>query len=316
MNDSIVSLNDRIKSLESDLNEINEQVSYLKEQSNSQIGMLDTAFDGVSSQLGASSNFIAIFAIIIGIISVALGIYVSRIESKIRAIAQDNETLLLRNVQIRQDIESLSNKITSDTKGLYNILRREESNHIIERLLLVPDDIVNLNTLLLSRELEGSHFEKVKEAFVRSDDDHKDPYDTLFFQHFAGQSMLDVEIKNRILNSLDILIANSFKNDIIKSTIDYFDHVHSNGIIASKDEVNKFAIALSKSKYNKFDELYVSVINQMTSREEKFQLYDVIEKTDLSKQFRIGYGKILLDYKGDELSAFEKGIINEIESII
>ncbi|WP_439505746.1 hypothetical protein [Sediminibacterium sp.] len=315
LNCRVISIENKIERLGKEVNNINEQISYLKEQSNSQVGMLDTAFDGVSSQLGASSNFIAIFAIIIGIISIALGVYVSRIERNIKTIAQDNETLLLKNVQIKQDIENLSNKITSDPKGLYHILRKEESDHLIERLLLVPDDIVNLNTLLLSRELEPAHFEKVKEAFTRSDTEHKGSYDILFFQHFVNQSMQDEIIKDRILNNLESLIADSFKNDIIKSTSEYFNYVHSKGVVQNRIEVNKFVLALSNSKYKDLGDIYISIFNQMSTRQEKFQLYELVEKTGSTKQFRSEYGNFLLDYKQNAPSPIETGILNEIETL-
>jgi hypothetical protein len=311
----IILLENRVRNLEHQISQSNQQISFLKEQSNSQTGMLDTAFDGVSTQLSASSIFVAIFSILIGLFSLGLGIYVARIERHIRGIAQDNETLLQRNVQIRQDVDTLSKKITSDPKGLYSLLKKEESDHIIDRLLVVPDDIVNLYMLLVSRDLEPSHFSKVKEALMRAEDEFQRGYDALLFQHFTTLSMFDDEIRPRIVNSLDGLIARSFKNDIIKSTRDYFNFVYSRGIRHTKEEVNKFAVALSKSKYKNSNEIYFSISNQMPSREEKFLLYDIIEKSDITKEFRIGYGNILLDYKASTPSPFETGIINEIETL-
>lgn len=311
----IILLNNKINQQNEKIKQTEDQINYQKDQMNSQIGMLDTAFDGVSSQLGASSYFVGIFTVIIAVLTIGLGIYVSRIERNIRVLVQDNETLLLRNVQIREEIQTLSDNITNNSKSLYNIIRNEESNHIIERLLLVPNDIINLNTLLLSRELEPRHFINIKEAVLRADEKYKGNYSILFFQHFAGISMFDDDVKDTVFKDLDWLIENSFKNDIVKSSSEFFNSAYKNGIIHSKDVINLFAKALSKSKYLNYEEIYFGIFNQMINREDKFLLYENIEKTDDAKKFRKEYGKLLLDFKTEAPSLKEQWILREIETL-
>lgn len=315
------------KNLELSQNQIVEQSKVIEELSNrldyqgsqieSQTSLLDTSFDGVSAQLSASSNFIGIFGVIIAIFSIGLSIYVGRIARNINRISQDNETLLQRNVTIKQDIEALSEKIVNDSKGLYSIMRTEEANHILDRLISVPEDISNMFSNLASRELDEHHFLQLKEAYLQIEDqeEYADPYLIQFFQHFAGLSITDDSIKNKMIDRLNICVVSSFKNDIIKSTQDYFTSLVKSGLDDSVNEINAFIKATTSSKFKEMEEIYFSVFNSLLIRDNQFSFYRKIEKTDATKLFRQNFGKLLFDYKEDNPTVDESLVFVELESL-
>ncbi|MGE0931253.1 hypothetical protein [Peijinzhouia sedimentorum] len=316
--DNVDSLKNEINSLKIEIQELKNKQEYQDNQINNQTSMLDTAFDGVSTQLSASSIFIGIFGIIIALFSIALSVYVSRIEKNVKVMKTDNELLLQKNIQIKQELEELSEKITKDTSGLYKLIRNEESNHMIDRLISVPEDIDNLFSNLTSRDLEKEHFPKLKDAFMQLNDGDEgyDNYLTIFFQHFSDQSILDTDIKPKFMDSLDGNFESAFKNDIIKSVNDFFTAIIKVSISKSINDVNRYIEALIKSKFSSLEEVYFSINRVVDRRESKFELYDSMSKAPELLLFRQNFGKLILDYSYENLSPKEAAIIEEIKNII
>ncbi len=318
-NDSlkIESLKNEISKLKEEIIEINNRQQYQGEQINGQTGMLDTAFDGVSAELSASSNFIGIFGIIIAIFSIGLSIYVARIEKNVKAMKTDSELLLQKNIQIKQDLEALSDKITKDTTGLYKLIRNEESNQMINRLISVPEDIHNLFSNLASRDLEKEHFPKIKEAFLQLNekDNGYSVYLTLLFQHFSDLSFIDPEIKPKFLKSLPDSFSNAFKNDVLKSVSDFFNATLQVTLTKSISEINEYVAAFCKSSFAEKEDVYFTINNAMKNRENKFELYDSISKAPDFLKFRKNFGKLILDYKFENLTPKEAALIQDINNI-
>ncbi len=311
------SLKNEIEVLRHQVNELDERQRFYGEQINGQTGLLDTAFDGISAELSASSNFIGILGIIIAIISVGLGVYVARIEKNVKIMKTDSELLLQRNIQIKQEVEELSEKMTKDISGLYTLIRNEESNQMIDRLISVPEDIINLFNNLTSRDLEKEHFSKIKEAFLQLEPNvlGYQSYLTLFFQHFSDLSLLDNDIKPKFLKSLPENFSNAFKNDILKSTNDFFNAVLQQSISKSINEINEYILTLCNSSFAETEEVYFVINNAMKSRGSKFELYDCISKAIEFRLFRKNFGKLILDYKFENLSPKENAIIQDINSV-
>lgn len=311
------SLRNEIHSLHQQIKELEARQNYQNDQINSQTGMLDTAFDGVSATLSSASNAIAIFGIILAIVTVALSIYLTILEKNVSRMLLDSKKLLEKNIKIKEEVEDLRQKIQKDSVGLYKIIRNEESNHIIDRLIAVPEDIVNLFGNLASRDLENEHFNKLKEAYLQltPDSNKKRSYVALFFQHFSGLSFLDKEIKLELLRELSHCFYNAFKNDIIKSVRDYFNAVVEIGINKCTNEINTYITELCKSKYSQSDEVYLEINHTMKNRDLKFKLYDSIKKDISTLNFRRKFGGIIIQYNYENLSPIEMALIKDIQDI-
>lgn len=306
-----------IEILKSKLEDLEKKLEYQNNQINSQAGMLDAAFDGVSTELGASSNSISIFSIIIAILTIGLGWYITKIEKSIKIMVDDSETLMQRNIEIKESIEALSDKITKDSGGLYKIIRNEESNHILDRLISVPEDILNLFSSIASRDLEEVHFLKLKEAYlqVQNDDTYKTNYLTLLFQHFSGLSLLDEDIRTEFFLNIEDSFENSFKNDVIKSSKDFFDTIAELEIATYISEINQFIKSICKSVFSDKEEVYFQIDNSINSRELKFNLYENIEVISETLMFRKKFGGFIIEYGYENLTDEEEIIIEKIKKL-
>jgi hypothetical protein len=309
------------KELNEKQKEINENIDKrLKSQADqieSQTSLIGTSFDGVSAQLTASSNFIGIFGIAIAIFTTGLSIYVGRMARNVNQIRLDNESLLQRSIAIKEETEVLAKKIANNPRALLNLLRKEEAIHILDRLISVPEDISNMFSNLASAELDESHFLQMKEAYLQVSNEHEYAinYLTLFFQHFAGKSIIDPQIKVALLAELDTCIEMSFKNDIVKSTQDFFTDIHRVGLENSTNEVNTFAKSLGRSRYKDFEQVYFAVFNTIPSREQHFLLFRLIQTNEETFLFRRKYGELLLNYREDSTSEAENLVFIQIDNL-
>lgn len=303
-------LSEKFEAIKNQLNDQNNRIE-------SQTSLIDTAFDGISAQLTASSNFIGIFGIAIAIFTTGLSIYVSRMARNVNQMRLDNETLLQRSVTVKQEIEQLSETITNNTRGLYTLLRKEEANHILNRLISVPEDITNVFASLASDELDESHFLQMKEAYMQisSEPDYASIYLIQFFQHFAGKAISDPDIKSGLIAEIDTCILASFKNDIVKSTQDYFVELHRVGLENSINDINIFAKAIGRSKYNELEQVYFAVFNSLPNRQQHFLLYRLIENEQQTVLFRKKYGQLLMNYRTDNPTEEENLILGQIEAL-
>ena len=317
-------LNKRIDSLKSQLdvqskysNELEKKLEYQTEQINNQAGMLDTAFDGVSTEISASSNYISIFGVIIALVSIALGWYVTQIEKSIKSMNDDSEILTQRNIEIKQSVEALSEKITKDSKGLYNIIRNEESNHILDRLISVPEDIDNLFFSIAARDFQPEHYLKLKEAYLqlKEDPEYNKNYMTLLFQHFSGLWPFDEDVKDEVTKFLYHTFEYSYKNDILKTSRDFFTALSDSDFVKFKSEINSFVKALCESKFKSNKEIYSVIDQTMNTKEMKFKLYNLIEKIPESLIFRKEFGNLIIEHNFENPTESEIIIIEEIKKL-
>lgn len=280
-------------------------------------------YSSISNQLSATSVSLTVIGILFGIIGIIIGVYVTYVERKIVNIRDENKEMLNQSIQIKKDVEELNRLIQQDTYGLFVKIKKEETNHILERLLKVPADITNFFQQLLSRELEINDYDKLKAAYIRLNEIEKDyekeyaeDYLLLFFQHFADLAISDLNIKKELIDYMPLAIEQAFENDIIKSTNDLFKLFIDKGISNYKNELNKYFEGVGKSKYNDFKLLYKSIFDKLRNRDSQFLVYELIEPTEELKVIKMEYGQLLLDaFSEANPTISEKVILDEIENL-
>lgn len=239
----IDSLRQRIEFQETQIADLHTQIS---ESQNS-----------IANAIAASDRFLSVASIVIAILIVILGIYVtwcqSRVES-IKKIVEEKESSISR---LRKEVEQTNKQINGDLSSLYKKLRREETVTLINRLVEVPEDICNIGRQLLSRELMEEDFEILKRAFSKIEDEEdenmKSRYITLFFQHFAGLSIKDDVLRKSFIDYFYYLIPACFRIDIQKSTKDMMAEI----INLSPDIRLQIVIPFYKAFINsKFKDMY------------------------------------------------------------
>ena len=274
------SLQNRVDSLQGKLDVLQEKTNFLS-------NIIETANDGVSNQLSATNNLLALVAVIVTIAAIWLGIL---IEKRKRQIEKMAETIDLKKKAVeglastidgkKQEVEllaktteDLDKKIHSDIAGLYNDLRKEETKTLFQRIAKEPLDIDNLAQLLLAREVDPENFTLLKQAFlklqeipkvedkidlekgilrIKTDTNHS--FMLQFFQHFFYQSLKDDDIRPAFVDNFKNVFDNAFESDIIRATDGLCRALTDADSTFDKIEVlTEFLKAINDSKFSKFD---------------------------------------------------------------
>ncbi len=199
--------------------------------------------------------------IVVGILAIGLGISITRQVEKVKSIAEESRVIFDRHLKIRNEVRYLDKNIKSNMKGLYSDLKTEETRALVERLVEVPEDVENLSESLLSREISGELFPKIKKAyqFVSETDTVmlagcKQKYRILLFQHFSGQSLFDRDLEDEMENDYPTLMDCSFSNDIIKASGDFI------AVTIEKGDIFKYSEKIKKFLLPGFNKVDIKMI--------------------------------------------------------
>ena len=244
--------------------------------------VVETANDGVNNQLSAANNLLALVAVIMAVVGIWLGIYIAKkkrqiemmaaiVEAKKKTVEQLAEIVDEKKGKvdiIAKAIEDLDKKIHSDLSGLYKDLRKEETNALLERLILEPQDIDNLCTILCARDIDEKGYEKLRTAYLKMKkmlnestignvaNDCSEQFFVLFYQHFFCQALNDDEILPDLEDYYGVIFDRAYKRDMIKSTIDLCKALSEKTFKFDKENtLTTYLKALNSSQYSKLTEL-------------------------------------------------------------
>ena len=237
--------------------------------------ILETSNDSISNQLSAAGYLLALIAVVIAVVSIVLGYYIHNRKKEIEAIGNTIEEKKIAMERIEKETKELDERIHCNLKDLYQELRKEETDALIDRLVLEPLDISNLIKLLLAREVDDNNFGKLKEAYLKikdtieveylGDDGHtyvesyrgyKNNYLLLFFQHYCFQALQDDTMRPELVKRFGLACRQAFKRDIIKSTIDLCRALSDDNSTFNKEDVLvAYLKALNGSKHRGYEEL-------------------------------------------------------------
>lgn len=319
-----------ITRLENELTLTKKELVEVSSKLEAQANLNERVINSISTQLDAASYNITIFGVLFAIAAILLGIYVTRIENKVVHIKEENTKLLSETIKNKEEVVAINNLIQKDIYGLFLKIKREETNHILNRLLIVPKDISNLIDQLVSRELEKEDFEILKKAYItllKLPEEQRGQcglgvtyeghYKLLFFQHFLDLSIKDDIIGKEIVEYIPHGIACAFENDIIKSTNDFMKVLIESGYKTKVKEINNYIKGLSTSNFKDSEQIYQIIFDRLKNREWQFDLFNLISE---DKEYRIGksnYGKLLISsYSNTELNDIEKSVIDKTNAII
>lgn len=312
-NDSILIQQNQLKieELSEDLNDLQKKYEY-------QIKVNDQTLNSISNQIGATSFNLSIFAFLFGILAIGLGVYVTWVERKIIRIREENESLLKQTKQTKNEVVDINELIQKDIYGLFLKIKREETEHILKRLTIVPKDICNVSNELLSRELLEDDFEILKKAYLKLDDqgNYKEDYKIVLFQHFLDLVVKDNELGPAMIEYYPTAIRCSFENDIVKSTEDFMKAILDLGFQKRDKEINSYIRGLSSSQHKEYTKVYEIIFNLLNKRDNQFKFYSLIGTEKDNRIGKVNFGKLLIEkYSETELSDSEKAVIEDINLI-
>lgn len=324
-NDSILIEQNQIK-----IQELSKDFSELQENYEYQIKVNDQTLNSISNQIGATSFNLSIFAFLFGILAIGLGVYVTWVERKIVKLRDENEELLKQTKETKNDVVAINELIQKDIYGLFLKIKREETIHILNRLVKIPEDISNLCQELLSRELKQEDFSLLKKAYLKLklksqkqpipgyitlSGSHQNSYLLLFFQHFLDLSLKDEEIIPDLTDYFSDAIDCAFENDIIKSTEDFTKALIDLGYQTKEKEINSFFNGISNSDFKNLEKIYLLFFDSLKIRDDKFKFYDLFDETKEIRIVKVNYGKLLIsEYGNTDLSKSESDSIADIRT--
>ncbi len=295
------------------------EIATLKDKLDFQQKMAEQSISSISNQLDSASYSLTLFGLLFTIAAIGIGIYVTYVERKIVKIREANQELLVKNQKIKEDIEAVNKLIQSDIYNLFLKIKREESVHILDRLVKVPKDIVNFSFALVSRELQEEDFRKIRQAYLNLGEvqgQFKPEYLVLLFQHFLGQSLNDEKLRKVIADFIPAGIRAAFENDMEKSTSELATFLVDKGIQNYKSEVNQFFKGLTNSEYKKYNAVYRLFFDNLKTRKNRFEIFNVVESTQDKRQAKIEFGKLLqISYSTDNPTESELLVYEELKEL-
>lgn len=292
-----------------------------------QVRISEKTFSSISHQIGATSLNLTVFGILFAIAALGLGVYITFIERKTILIREETRALLNQTISTKEEVVEINRLIQEDIYGLFLKIKREETIHILKRLLKVPEDVANLSNELLSRELEKDDFEILKRAYFKLKPKNEldtglfdvlapmDTYKLIFFQHFLDLAVKDEIIGPDLIEFYPDAISSAFENDIIKSTGDFIKAIIDKGIQNCSKEINSYILALSKSKYSVFKPVYEIIYNGLKNRADRFKFFELLND---DRDVRLGkskFGQILKEKYIENLTESETIVIDLVDKI-
>lgn len=286
----------RVDSLQAKLNGLQDKTDLL-------YNVIEPANSSISNQLTTISVILGVVGLIMTVFGIWLSIRISKKKKEIDEIANTVEKEKESVIKMAKKTEKLDQHIRKKLSDLYKDLRNEETNALLERLIIEPRDISNLSDLLLTRSLSEEGFPKLKEAFLKYLEEQGDQIEVvtangigsenylgLLFQHFFYRSIKDDFIRPRLIDHFHQLFEMAFKRDMIKSTEDLCKALSDEDSSFNKEDVLvDYLKALNNSKHKSLSELknifeqnitpqtlLQSAINRCTTDQVYLKLFGVI----------------------------------------
>jgi len=246
-----------------------DSLQYLSDNLRTVIDIVELSNSTISNQISASSHFLSVVVVVVTIVGLLIGVYVTNTFNKVITIKQESDQILSKMSNIKADIDAVNKQINCDLEGLYQRLRNEETKNILDRLVEVPLDLCNTYMILLSRDIEECNFSRLKEAYHNLCDSgqeneilnpitgtYKDGYFLLLFQHFTYNTILDNELRDTLIEKFGGCINCAFKRDIVKSTKDLCRALSDTKAVFDKTHVlTAYLKSLNSSKYKEDKDL-------------------------------------------------------------
>lgn len=306
---------------------LDSRISLVEKENESLHQLIDNTTASISNSISASDKIINIWGIVISIISIIvsilgiyLGYYVTKTSKKVQAMLDDvnKKNNDIKKIQkmvktSKKEVIRINEQINKNLSTLYDNLRKEETKALINRLKKEPLDIGNIDTLLLSRNLEEDLFIDLKQAYLNGGDSleetqqngntFKESYFLLFFQHYPYQTILDNDLRTQLMESFFICCNCAFQNDIIKTTKGICKALNEDQVPFNKEELLiKYLEAINSSKHNKFTNLAGIFKNQLKDTE---LLNSAIKKCKEKKVYLSIFG---IDSSQEEVSGSEVAV--------
>lgn len=331
---------------------------------------VDRANEKVSTQIAASSHTIQVWGWIISALAILAslaGIFFARHINKLRkniaalyleaekklkqakeasddidetqqrAMSQLNEgKKVLTEVESKiQELQLIYSNIQENATAIYESVKREETKALLARLVNVPEDVTNMQTVLLVRLLKEEDYQILLKAYENLINQYQQIYGTstteelrkkspqfaykesayvmLFAQHFMGRAIMMPELRHLLQDMFgDLFKDYFFINDAEKCTEDFKAGVMQLDEATQINLITDYILAIHKSRFDKFSGLYDMLLAGMPEETIKKIWKGVSSRTKKALYFAQSVNAIIEANKLDE--EFQKIVNNYIKA--
>ena len=247
--------------------------------------VIEASNSGINNSLSATSLFLTIVSIFLSLAAAVVAFYVTHLERKMKSMKDSVEAMSAAVSQKELEVKELVDEVNNNLESLFKRLQREDTKAVLNRLVEVPEDIDNLDAILLTRTLLPEDYAVLKQAYgtllkrgtivgerrlydngqieVTQGQDPKSTYLLVFFQHFVGQSIEDDEMREPIIAFFKEGLDAAFDNDVRKEIKDICSVLSKPAVSFDKSAVlTAFRKALAASDRTKGHPEYVQLLQE------------------------------------------------------
>ena len=181
----------------------------------------------VERSFNAVNNLLMVLTAIIAVAAIYLTWYINKADRKLQDIEKTITTKQEEVEKVSKETATLLDQIKNNTDELFVTIRRKDTEYLLTQLVNSPQDIVNIERLLLARELVEDDFKLIKKAYDAlclnhlekeisgiGNQTYQQLFMALFFKHFFGKTLEDDTLREHILDSLVPIFDGAFPNEI------------------------------------------------------------------------------------------------------
>lgn len=299
--------------------ELQNQVNSLERR----LKIQEDTFDNIGTLITFAGIIISIFALFLTIFGFCISWYIKNQANKGKKFLDDTKKIQKDVQELKQDTVKFVDKYGN---SIIRKIEKKETGYILNRLIEVPEDISNVFSKLASRDIpnEKKYFDKLKEAYLnlKSILKGKDRFDkiifmSMFFQHFAGFSLFDDDIKDDFEEEYKRTIDRLFVRDIKNAIKSIIEACIDNDINNQKEKLLKFFKSINDYGFKDNIEVYETIFKNLISKKNHFIIFDFIKDEEGLDVFKKEYSKILIDkYKADGNSGTQKSSLEKASEFI
>lgn len=317
----------KIVNINESIDELSKQVENLSYLVETQKEIISQEQSSIENSMGAVNILLTVFSVLVAIGGIFLGWFINSKEKNIQSLIeqveikkQEVEKLEEKTSKTKIEITDLNNNINNNIESLYEKLRREETTTYLKRLVYEPNDVANISSLLLSRDLSQSDFKYLLAAYRKLENknnnglimdnpylpllSHKGQYLLLFFQHFCGQALCHDLISNDLAEFFPHLFSRAFKNDVINASTSLVNCFNKEDALVNKEEIlYMYLDALNKSKFSQLKNPYSIIVQKYRNADELKNVWERLNKNQISIKC---FNELLCNKYKDDTDFIEK----------
>lgn len=287
---SIIELQEQITSYKDEINHYKTEIITLKEdikKSQNEIEALksnylmnkninESRYKVFDENINLVSLNITIFTYLFTFLAIILGLYITFTSQK---MYKNKKIISL----IKKEIIDTKEIIENDIESMFDRFLRYDIDKTLDRIILVPGDIENFTSKLLTSELIPEDYIKLKESFLKIPKSKRTnierEFALQFYQHFLGKTVVD--------KKLDIDLTKYFK-EFIDASFDCDIHKCINDLLSC-------VIKVGIKKYDKVLISYFSALRLSKEHNSEKDYYRTCYQSLKTNNNRLKFLKILLD---------------------